>query len=66
MQGGAALNGSAPYVRLGYGATENLELGLLSEFHFADFVTGFIAKYGFVNNKEEGVSFSVETSVGGG
>lgn len=66
FQGGVALNGSAPYGRLNYGVTENLELGLLSEFHFADFVTGFVAKYGFLNNKEEGASFSVETSAGGG
>lgn len=66
FQGGVALNGSAPYARFGYGATENLELGLLSEFHFADFVTGLTAKYGFLNNKEQGPSFSVETSVGGG
>lgn len=66
FQGGVALNGSTPYGRLNYGVTENLELGLLSEFHFFDYATGVTAKYGFLNNKEEGASFSVESSVGGG
>lgn len=66
FQGGVALNGSAPYGRIDYGVTENLQLGLLSEFHFADFVTGFVAKYGFLNNKEKGGSFSIEASAGGG
>lgn len=66
FQGGVTLNGEIPYARFSYGVTENLELGLLSEFHFADFVTGVVAKYGFLNNKEQGASFSVESSVGGG
>lgn len=66
MQGGLAAINETPYARFSYGVTENFELGLLSEFHFFDFVTGFVAKYGFVNNKEAGLSFSVEASAGAG
>ncbi len=66
IQGGMASLPEIPYVRMSYGMTENLELGLLSEFHFSDVVSGVVAKYAFLNNKEAGASFSVETSVGGG
>ena len=63
VQGGITVYDAVPYGRLSYGATENLELGLLSEF-YDGFLTGVVAKYGFINNKEQGMSFSVESSLG--
>ncbi len=66
IQGGLAANtATIPYARAGFGVSQNLELGLVSEYHL-DPVIGLVAKYAFLNNQKQGMSFSVESSVGGG
>lgn len=62
-QAGVAANGAFPYFRLGYGATQNLELGLLAE-NQESLSTGIFAKYGFINNKEKGTALSLESGLG--
>jgi hypothetical protein len=60
VQGGVTGNTLIPYVRVGYGSTENMELGLLTEAH-GGLISGVFGKYAFVNNKEKGSSFSIQS-----
>lgn len=68
IQGGGNLferDEAFPFARIGYGARDNFDIGLVSEFQISDLLIGGWLKYAFLNDPE-GFACSVEASGGGG
>jgi hypothetical protein len=65
LQGGLTGNVSMPFVRAGYGFSDNTEVGVIAEHQMFDFLLGGYIKYAFVN-PQQGPAFSIEASAGAG